>query len=220
MPKLGAELTGGKWTFKGQPVTIVMIIRTEDERKPIGEYVAKQLEDSGFTVDRQLKTAAEASPLWLAADPADGKMMVYTGGWISTVVNRDWGVNFDYYYTNRGRTDSLWQAYKPAADFDKVADRLARGTFKDAAERLELMAPSRQSLDERVDASLARQPPQRDPAPDLVQGRERPRGRHHRLLAVGLYGPGRRQDRRSGQVGLAQHPDPAVNHIKRHELDL
>ncbi|MBI5653371.1 MAG: ABC transporter substrate-binding protein [Chloroflexi bacterium] len=140
MKKLGAELTGGKWNFQGKPVTIIIIIRTEDERRAIGDYVGKQLEDIGFTVDRQYKTAAESSPLWLSADPADGKMHMYTGGWISTVINRDLGSNFDFYYTARGRTDSLWQAYKPAKEFDTVAEKLGRGNYKDVAERQQLIA--------------------------------------------------------------------------------
>lgn len=140
MKKLGAELTNNKWTFKGTPVTLIIIIRTEDERRAIGDYVGKQLEDIGFTVDRQYKTAAESSPLWLSADPMDGKMHMYTGGWISTVINRDLGSNFDFYYTSRGRTDSLWQAYKPAKEFDTVSEKLGRGNYKDVNERQQLIA--------------------------------------------------------------------------------
>jgi peptide/nickel transport system substrate-binding protein len=140
MPKLGATLTSGKWTFQGKPVTIVMIIRSEDERKQYGDYVGKQLEDIGFTVDRQYKVAAEASPLWLSADPADGKSMIYTGGWVATAINRDWAINFDYYYNARGRSDALWQAYKPSKEFDDVSDQLAKGKFKDKTERASLMA--------------------------------------------------------------------------------
>ncbi|MBI4790022.1 MAG: ABC transporter substrate-binding protein [Chloroflexi bacterium] len=140
MKKLGAELTGGKWTYKGAPVSLVFLIRTEDERRGMGDYIAKQFEDLGFTVDRQYKTAAEASPIWIASDPTEGKWHMYTGGWASTAINRDLGTNFDFYYTARGRTDTLWQAYKPAAEFDKLADRLNRGDYKDAAERTQLMA--------------------------------------------------------------------------------
>jgi peptide/nickel transport system substrate-binding protein len=140
MKKLGAELVGGKWNYQGKPVTVILLIRTEDERRAIGDYVGKQLEDIGFTVDRQYKTAAEASPLWFSADPADGKMHIYTGGWISTVINRDLGGNFDYYYTPRGLTAALWQGYKPAKPFDEVADKLGRGNYKDVNERQQLIA--------------------------------------------------------------------------------
>jgi hypothetical protein len=43
----------------------VFLIRTEDERKLIGDYVANQLEALGFAVDRQYKTRTEASPIWV-----------------------------------------------------------------------------------------------------------------------------------------------------------
>jgi peptide/nickel transport system substrate-binding protein len=142
MKKLGAELTNGKWNYKGAPVTLIFLIRTEDERRGMGDYISKQLEDIGFTVDRQYKTAAEASPIWSAGDPAEGKWHMYTGGWASTAINRDLGANFEFYYNPRSTQGSspLWQAYKPASDFDKLSDRLNRGDFKDAAERTQLMA--------------------------------------------------------------------------------
>ncbi len=139
MKKLGAELTGGKWTYKGQPVTVSFLIRTEDQRRAIGDYVSKQLEDIGFTVDRQYKTAAEASPIWNSSDPAEGKWYIYTGGWINTSINRDRAGDFDSFYTKRGGTSPLWQAYKPLPEFDKVAERLDNSDFKDIAERQQLM---------------------------------------------------------------------------------
>jgi len=139
MKKLGAEMTGGVWTYKGTPVSVILIIRTEDERRLIGDYVAKQLEDIGFKADRQYKTAAEATPLWMTADPAEGKMHIYTGGWISTAVPRDLANNFTYYYTARGRSDALWTGYKPLADFETISERLTRRDYKDVAERTKMM---------------------------------------------------------------------------------
>jgi peptide/nickel transport system substrate-binding protein len=55
MEELGATKEGDKWTFNGEPVTLIELIRTEDNRRPIGDYVANQLESIGFTVDRQYK---------------------------------------------------------------------------------------------------------------------------------------------------------------------
>jgi peptide/nickel transport system substrate-binding protein len=69
MEALGAELVGGVWQFEGEPVEISILIRTEDERLAIGDYVGNQLEDIGFTVIRDYKTAAEASPIWLQRQP-------------------------------------------------------------------------------------------------------------------------------------------------------
>jgi Predicted solute binding protein len=79
MRKLGAELREGKWYYKGEPVTLIFIIRVEDQRRQIGDYVASQLEKLGFTVDRQYKTSREAAPIWLRGNPADGKWHLYTG---------------------------------------------------------------------------------------------------------------------------------------------
>ena len=152
MKKLGAELSSaGKWTYKGAPVTLAFLIRTEDERRGMGDYIAKQFEDIGFTVDRQYKTAAEASPIWNAGDPTEGKWHMYTGGWASTAINRDLGGNFDFYYTSRGQTIPLWQQYKPSAEFDDLAIKLSRGGYKDAAERTQMMGQALQlSMKESV----------------------------------------------------------------------
>jgi len=139
MIKLGAELKEGKWYYKGEPVTIIFIIRVEDQRRMIGDYVASQLEKIGFTVDRQYKTSREASPIWLRGNPADGKWHVYTGGWIVTAVSRDDADTFGYFYTPRGAGGPLWSAYKPSPEFDYVAGRLWTRDYKTIEERDELM---------------------------------------------------------------------------------
>jgi peptide/nickel transport system substrate-binding protein len=140
MEALGAQMVGGSWQFGGAPVEIIALIRTEDERMEVGDYVASLLEDVGFTVTRDYRTAAEASPIWLGADPTTGQFHFYTGGWITTVVDRDQSGNFDFFYTPRGRPDPTWQAYTPSPEFDEVADRLNRSDFRSMEERHELMA--------------------------------------------------------------------------------
>ncbi len=140
MQKLGATLENGKWMYKGEPVTLIFIIRVEDERKAIGDYISTELEEIGFTVDRQYKKAAEASPIWLRGNPADGLFHLYTGGWVTTAISRDLADNFNFFYTPRGMPRPLWQAYTPAPEFDAVADKLATKDFKSLEERRELMA--------------------------------------------------------------------------------
>jgi|YelNatPaOPRAMG01_1025707.scaffolds.fasta_scaffold06033_8 peptide/nickel transport system substrate-binding protein len=140
MLKLGATLEDGKWKYKGEDVTIIFLIRIEDERKNMGDYVATQLEKLGFTVDRQYKDSASATPIWMSGDPAEGKWHIYTGGWVTTAISRDQADNFDYFYTPRGRPEPLWQAYKPDPLFDYVSDRLGRRDYSSMEERNELMA--------------------------------------------------------------------------------
>lgn len=139
MEKMGAKLVDGKWYYNDKPVVIKFIIRTEDARKDIGDYVADQLEALGFTVERMYMTSKEASRYWIAGDPAEGKWTLYTGGWITTAVSRDDSDNFDFFYTPRGLPVPLWQAYKPAPEFDEVSRRLAEKDFKTVEERNELM---------------------------------------------------------------------------------
>lgn len=140
MQKLGATLVGGRWHFRGRPVTIIFLIRVEDERKQIGDYAAGLLEQLGFMVERRYGRAAELNPLWLVHDPAEGRFHVYTGGWISTVINRDQTGNFDFFYTPRGLARPLWQAYRPSPEFDRLSDRLNKRDFRTLAERTRLMA--------------------------------------------------------------------------------
>ncbi|MGD8398595.1 MAG: ABC transporter substrate-binding protein, partial [Anaerolineae bacterium] len=138
MEALGAEMVDGTWQYEGEPVELIFIIRSEDERKDIGDYISNQLEDIGFTVERQYKTSAEAAPIWLQGDPAEGQWHLYTGGWIVTTIDRDQASVFDSYMTPRGWSVPLWQAYQPSPEFDELADRLNRNDFSTMEERAEL----------------------------------------------------------------------------------
>ncbi|MEJ2737360.1 MAG: ABC transporter substrate-binding protein [Anaerolineae bacterium] len=138
MEALGAEMVDGKWHFEGQPVELIFLIRVEDERQEIGDYVANLLEDVGFTVDRQYKTGSEAGPIWMAGDPNEGLWHLYTGGWVTSVILRDEGGVFDFFYTPRGFPFPIWQAQRPSAEFDEVSGRLAWQDFGSMAERDEL----------------------------------------------------------------------------------
>lgn len=156
MEALGAVLENGVWHYEGSPVELIFVIRTEDERLDIGDYVASLLEDIGFLVDRQYKTAAEASPIWIGSDPNAGLFHVYTGGWVTTVVSRDQATNFDFFYTPRGLAFPLWQAYEPTEEFDEVANRLGRRDFTTLEERTDLFVQAMElSLEDSVRIWLA-----------------------------------------------------------------
>lgn len=135
MEKLGATLVDGKWTYKDAPVEILFVIRVEDERKTIGDYVSNQLETVGFTVNRMYKTRSEASPIWVRSNPADGQWHLYTGGWITTAIDRDQGGNFSFFYTPRDYPIPLHQAYTPSPEFDEAALKLSIKDFTSLEER-------------------------------------------------------------------------------------
>jgi peptide/nickel transport system substrate-binding protein len=154
---IDAEMTGmgatlgadGKWTFNGEPVILIAIIRVEDERNQIGDYASNQLEAIGFTVDRQYKNRTEASAIWNRGEPKLGLFHFYTGGWITTAVSRDDATNFAYFYTPLGGSTPLWQNYvnDPAyyvGDGSGVAEKLWVNDFASMEERGDLF---RQALE-------------------------------------------------------------------------
>jgi peptide/nickel transport system substrate-binding protein len=139
MAALGAEKVDDKWMYNGEPVVITALIRVEDERLEIGHYVSNLLEDVGFTVDRQEKTSPEASTCWISSATETGCFGFYTGGWVSTAINRNHQYEFGDFYTPRGWGVPLWQAYSPSEEFDAVAERLYTSDYATAEERKELM---------------------------------------------------------------------------------
>jgi peptide/nickel transport system substrate-binding protein len=140
MEALGAEMVDGKWNYNGDPVVLIGLIRSEDERLEIGDYVSNLLEDIGFTVERDYKTAAEASTCWVRSDPDEGCMHFYTGGWVSTAISRDDAGSFSFYYTPDGPPLPPWQAYNPSPEFLDVARALSKSEFTTMEEREGLMA--------------------------------------------------------------------------------
>lgn len=135
---MGANLVDDTWFYNSEPVTVTFIIRVEDFRLNIGNYVSDQLEAIGFTVDRQYKTRDEASLIWNYGNPAEGQWHIYTGGWVSTSISRDDGANFGYFYTSRGSSTPLGQAYQPTPQFEEVCNRLWVNDFSTLSERAAL----------------------------------------------------------------------------------
>ena len=140
MEAMGAEMVDGKWTYQGEPVDVIFIIRTEDKRREMGDYMANLLEEIGFTVERLYRTGTESAVLWQQSDPHEGLWHLYTGGWGASYVNRDLAGNFEFFYTPRGYALALWQAYTPSEALDTCSDRLNRTDFSTLEERQALMA--------------------------------------------------------------------------------
>lgn len=136
---MGAENIEGKWHYNEEPITLKVLIRTEDQRLQIGDYFADLFVDLGFEVERMYKSSAEASPIWLFGNPANGEWHVYTGGWITTAVSRDDSGNFAFFYTDLGYPVPLWQAYQNNPTFYEKAKKLDAGDYEDWDHRMQLM---------------------------------------------------------------------------------
>jgi len=82
LSKVGAEYKGGTWYYNGKPITVIGIIRQEDERYDIGNLFADNLEKIiGFKVIRQIVPFSQAIPTVYFTDPKDFKWSFYTEGW-------------------------------------------------------------------------------------------------------------------------------------------
>ncbi len=139
MEGMGAELVDGKWSFNGEPIVLQFLIRTEDTRLAIGGYIATQLEELGFTVERVERTSGELSPIWNAGDPTLCEWHLYTGAWSQTQIDRGSESAFEQYYTNRVLPWPLWALYAPVPELDEASRKIYNNDFASIEERTELI---------------------------------------------------------------------------------
>jgi len=140
MEKLGAVFEGGKWVYDGEPVELIGLIRTEDERKDISDYFATLLEGLGFAVTRQYGTRSELNPFW-QGDPRRGVFHFYNIEWIYGTMDRDEGGSFGVFYIPldpRLSGAPLWQAYPVDPAFHEAAEKLWNNDYTSREERRHL----------------------------------------------------------------------------------
>ncbi|MEM2023731.1 MAG: ABC transporter substrate-binding protein [Candidatus Caldarchaeum sp.] len=77
----GAVKRDGKWYYADRPLTLRFVIRTEDERRELGDLVASELEKTGFTVERIYLPFAQAIARVYTTDPQEFQWHLYTEGW-------------------------------------------------------------------------------------------------------------------------------------------
>ena len=160
MTGMGAELgADGKWQFNGKPITLIFLIRPDGDgtRKPMGDYVANQLETVGFTVDRQYKTSSEAFPIWQGTAAKDGQWNLYTAGFTPGSFPRDERANFQTSYLNtsiQGTEPFISNVSDP--EFQKLGDDLAQGNFSTQEQREPDDLPRPRSFPCRIPSSSGR----------------------------------------------------------------
>jgi len=139
MKKAGAEFRDGKWYYDGKPVVIKFVIRIEDERKQIGEYLAKKLEELGFTVEKLYKDFRGAFDMVYGDDPGKCEWHLYTEGWGfvgMTKYDHDTAVAFfsSLYGYQPGWGEAGYTNYKPPKEIDDTASKLVKGEYKNVEE--------------------------------------------------------------------------------------
>jgi peptide/nickel transport system substrate-binding protein len=144
MEALGATLgADGKWQFNGEPVTLIFLIRSDGDgtRQPMGDYVSNQLEEVGFTVDRQYKTSSEAFPIWLGSVASEGQWHLYTAGYLPSGLTRDERGNIQQYYLPTSvQASDPFISNVADPELQQLGDDLAQGNFTNKQERDEMLA--------------------------------------------------------------------------------
>lgn len=138
----GAQQVAGKWSYQGKPVTLNFIIRVEDERRDIGDQFATQLENLGFTVNRQYMTFGPAIDTVYGTDPAEFKWNIYTEGWGKTGITKfDSGsvaqFTAPWFGFMPGWAEPAFWNYRNTT-LDDITQRIYMGNYTSKAERDEL----------------------------------------------------------------------------------
>lgn len=80
MNSVGATLNpSGKYVVNGQPVSVKILIRNDDLlRKSFGDYVASEIEKSGFSVSKEYGDLTKANRIVYGSNPSDLEWNLYT----------------------------------------------------------------------------------------------------------------------------------------------
>ena len=142
MTNAGAVQENGVWTFAGRPVPIKMVIRVEDERRPIGDLLRAALEGAGFLVQPVYQEFGPATLAVYASDPLTFQWHIYTEGWGRSTADRyDFGTINQMYAPWLGNMPGwletgFWQYEQP--ELDAIGQRIYRGEFGSQEERDEI----------------------------------------------------------------------------------
>lgn len=138
----GAQYVNGKWYYDNKPIEIKFIIRTEDERKQIGDIFANALEQIGFTVDRLYMEFSQAIAKVYYTDPMSFQWHIYTEGWGKGVLDKWDSVSIAQF-------GAPWFGYMPGwgdpsywnyenSTIDKLTLAIFQGTYTSKQEYINL----------------------------------------------------------------------------------
>jgi peptide/nickel transport system substrate-binding protein len=140
----GAIKQNGKWTFKGSPITIKFLIRSDDQqRKSLGELIASELEKIGFVVQKDYGDLNKANAIISGSNPQDFQWHIYTSASVSSGFSKYNEGTISYMYAPwfgnmpGAQNPSFWN-YKNKS-LDEVTQRLTYSNFTSEDERNDLL---------------------------------------------------------------------------------
>lgn len=145
LTKAGATNQGGKWFFKGNPINIKILIRSDDpQRLSMGELVASELQSAGFNIQTDFGDLNKANPIVYGSDPQDFLWQVYTEAYAGTSAFVKYNPvvasqMYAPYYGNMpgGQNPAFWN-YRNET-LNKLTQKIAFFNFTSEAERNQLL---------------------------------------------------------------------------------
>ncbi|MDE1725114.1 MAG: ABC transporter substrate-binding protein [Thaumarchaeota archaeon] len=140
----GAQKVGTTWYYKSKPIQITIFIRNDDPvRKSIGEILATQLQNMGFTVVKDYGDLTKAFSIVYGSNPSDLKWNVYTEGWVAGGFVRYDSVTtaqmYSSWYSNMPgfNNPSYWNFQDPV--MDDLSKKIFFGNFTSSEQRSSLI---------------------------------------------------------------------------------
>ena len=156
MEERGAIKKNDTWYFDSNPIEITIFVRIDDPvRKSIGEILASELQNIGFTVKKDFGDLNKAFVVVYGSDPKEMKWNMYTEGW-----GRSTFVRYDS--VGLGQMYAPWFSYMPGFNepsywnykndkLDDLTQRVYTGDFKSPIERAEII---QEAITEGVNESV------------------------------------------------------------------
>ena len=140
----GAAKIEGRWQMNGTPIEVIIFIRSDDPvRKSIGEILATELENIGFSVRKDFGDLNKAFVVVYGSNPSEMKWNLYTEGWgRSAFVKYDsvgLGQMYSPWFSNMpGFNDPTYWNYENEK-LDTVTQKIYTGDFDTREQRTELV---------------------------------------------------------------------------------
>ena len=132
--KHSAELIDGKWYYNDKPITLKILIRSDDaNRKIIGELVSTELEKIGFNIIKEYGDLTKALKVTSGSDPQSLSWHIYTEAFASSSFSKydDAQVAQMYspWYANMpgGQNPGFWQYANET--LDRITQNLVFSNF-------------------------------------------------------------------------------------------
>ncbi len=128
----------GKWEFDGQPVTVKVVARVEDQRLDEGKYIGQLLQKAGFDVQVLKWSRTQANKVVYGSSPTTLQWNVYTEGWVSSGIQPLSSIAWDYWFFDYYVDPNWGTAYKNPMTINDLIQTVANGNVNKFIQELNL----------------------------------------------------------------------------------